>query len=381
MIPDLRAAFEARTGEMAALLGEFVSIESPSLDKAAVDRMGERVRRELIDLGAEVIVHPRAEVGDILEARWNADAPGRPLLFVCHMDTVHPIGSLARNPLREEEGRLYGPGSFDMKGGIVTTLTALRGLREMGILPQRPLIALMTSDEEIQSAHSRALIEERAAGAALAMILEPALPDGSVKTWRKAVGSFHVRTLGRAAHAGVEPEAGINAVEEMAHQIIRLQALSDFKAGSTVTVGRVMGGTRSNVVPEQCDASVDARAMTTAEMERISAAIRALRPVLPGAQVEVTGGFDRPPMERSERMMATFAQAKAIAARHGLTLRESGTGGASDGNFTAALGTPTLDGLGPMGQGAHTSHEHVIIGSLARSATLLAALVLEWPSA
>ena len=194
MPPDLRSYFVDQTEAMAALLIELVRIESPTSDPAAVNRMGARVAEELDQLGAALTVHPRSEVGDIVEARWNADRPGKPLLIVCHMDTVHPIGMLAQNPARSENGRLYGPGSYDMKGSIVTSLAAIRALRALGLFPDRPLTALMTSDEETGSVHSRKLIEDRARGAALAMIMEPALPDGAVKTSRKSTGGFQIRT-------------------------------------------------------------------------------------------------------------------------------------------------------------------------------------------
>lgn len=379
MTDHLRDYFNARVDDLIALTSDLVALESPTDDKAAVDRMGARVAEELDALGAELTVHPRSEVGDILEARWQGDHPGRPLLLVCHMDTVHPIGALAQNPLRVEDGRLYGPGSYDMKAGIASTLMALRGLRDLHLLPPRPIIALMTSDEETGSFHSRDLIQQRAEGAALALIMEAALPDGSLKTARKSVAHFVVRTYGVAAHAGGAHESGVNAIEEMSHQILALQRLTDYAKGTTLNVGVISGGTRANVVPAVCEVQVDVRAATQAEMERVEAAIRGLKPVLPGARVEVEGGFDRPPMERDHLMAKTFKRAQAIAARYGLILRESSTGGASDGNYTAAIGTPTLDGLGPYGDGAHSEREYVRLEALAWSATLVAALLRDWP--
>ncbi len=377
---DLRSYFADREDDLAALLEELIALESPTGDKAAVDRMGARVVEELLALGADLVTHRRAEVGDILEARWHAGKPGKPLLFVAHMDTVHPVGAIADNPIRREEGLLYGPGSYDMKGSIVCLLGALGGLQALDCFPERPITILMTTDEETGSAHSRDLIMERAANAALALIMEPALPDGSLKTWRKSTGSFVVRTYGTAAHAGGAHEVGLNAIEEMAHQVLTLQRMTDYKVGTTVSVGVIQGGTVRNVIPDTCEAWVDVRAMTQEEMDRMTAAVLALKPVLPGARVEVEGGFDRPPMERSGLMLMTFNQAKAIAGGYGLTLRESGTGGASDGNYTAGIGTPTLDGLGPIGNGAHSEREYIILDSLETSATLLAALVLEWPA-
>jgi glutamate carboxypeptidase len=377
--PDLYAYFKAHLDDLTSLLANLIAVESPTTDKEAVDRFGAVIAEHFRGLQADLIIHPRQAVGNIVEARWHADQPGRTLLFVCHMDTVHPLGALAHNPIREEDGKLYGPGAYDMKGSIAALLIALHALRDLNCFPRRPIIALMTTDEETGSDHSRVLIEERARSAALAMIMEPALPDGSLKTWRKSTGQFAVRTYGVAAHAGGAHEAGVNAIEEMAHQIIALQRMTNYDLGTTVSVGVVQGGTRSNVIPDRCEALVDTRAMTVAEMERLTRQIKGLQPVLPGARVEVEGGFERPPMERNALMIQTFEQAKEIAARYGLTLRESGSGGGSDGNYTAALGIPTLDGLGPAGDGAHSEREHVIISSLAASATLIAALLLEWP--
>lgn len=378
MTTDLNAYFKSQLDPMVELLSEFVSIESPTHDKSAVDRMGSRVERELVELGAAITRHPRTDVGDIIEARWNAGAAGKPLLFVCHMDTVHPIGAIAQNPVRTNDGKLHGPGSYDMKASITAVIWALRGLRELGQFPDRPIIALMTTDEETGSMDSRDLIQQIASEAALAMIMEPALPDGALKTWRKSTANFTVRTYGIAAHAGGAHESGLNAIEEMAHQIIALQRMTHYKVGSTVSVGMITGGTARNTVPDFCEVAVDARAMTVDEMARMTELIKSLTPVLPGARVEVDGGFDRPPMERNALMIETFGKAKEIGAKYGLILREAGSGGGSDGNYTAAIGTPTLDGLGPMGDGAHSEREHIVINTLATSATLLASILSEW---
>lgn len=375
---DLSAYFKSQLDPMVALLSELVSIESPTTVKAAVDRMGDRVMRELTELGAKITKHHRTDVGDIIEARWNEGAAGKPLLFVCHMDTVHPIGEIAKNPVRIADGKLHGPGSYDMKASITSVIWALRGLRDLGVFPKRPIIALMTTDEETGSMDSRELIQQIARDAALAMIMEPALPDGALKTWRKSTANFTVRTYGIAAHAGGAHESGLNAIEEMAHQIIALQRMTNYKVGSTVSVGMITGGTARNTVPDFCEVAVDARAMTVDEMSRMTKLIMSLTPVMPGARVEVDGGFDRPPMERNAVMLETFGKAKEIGAKYGLVLREAGSGGGSDGNYTAALGTPTLDGLGPMGDGAHSEREHIVINTLATSATLLAGIVSDW---
>jgi glutamate carboxypeptidase len=379
MSPDFQTIFSDRLPAMVEMLSEFVSIESPTTVKPAVDRLGERIGQALTSLGADLVIHQRAEVGDIIEARWHIDQPGKPLVILCHMDTVHPLGGLERNPLRLDAGRLYGPGAADMKGSIVTVINAIEALRDEGLFPERPIKVLMTSDEETGSFHSRELIQQVAADAALVMVMEAALPDGSLKTWRKSVARFTVRATGAASHAGGAHELGINAIEEIAHQILALQAMTDYEVGTTVSVGIVEGGTRTNVVPEVCEVQVDARAMTMEEMERLTQRIEALQPVLPGAQIEVEGGFDRPPMERDAQMAATFARASEIAARYGLHLTESGTGGGSDGNYTAAIGTPTLDGLGPLGDGAHSDREYLDVATMISSATLVAALIRDWP--
>jgi glutamate carboxypeptidase len=378
MSVNLRQHFTGQLESMVQTLTDLVLIEAPTHEKAAVDEVGARLKNDLREMNAALPIHRRSEVGDIIEASWNADRPGRPIVILCHMDTVHPIGSLARNPVRVEDGQFYGPGAYDMKGGIVAALYALKGLIAHDLLPNRPVYFLLTSDEETGSENSRDLIIEKATGAALVLVMEPAMPDGSVKTWRKTVGSFNVRTIGKASHAGGAHEVGINAIEEMAHQVLALQRLTDYKRGSTVSVGMAAGGTARNTVPDQCEASIDCRALTVEEVERMTQAILGLKPVLPGAKVEVIGGFDRPPMERNEQMIRTFEQAKEIAGRYGVTLRESGTGGASDGNYTAGIGTPTLDGLGPTGDGAHSERENITIPSLAISATQIAALVAEW---
>jgi glutamate carboxypeptidase len=380
MTDDLKGLFEAKTEAMVDLVKELVMIESPTYVKQAVDDMGDRIQEELTDLGAEVTVEQRATVGDIVIGEWNADAPGKPLLFVCHMDTVYPLGSLTDNPLRVEGGLLYGPGTSDEKGGIVTTLMALRTLMEEDMLPERPITALFTSDEETGSEYSHELIKTYAKRAALALIMEAAMPDGSLKTWRKSTGRYVLHARGKKSHAGGAHEFGVNAIEELAHHVLALQGMTNHKVGTTVNVGMISGGIARNVVPDVAEAVVDVRAATHEEMTRLDNAIKALRPELLGAELDIEGGFDRVPMVRDDRMIATFEQAKAICEPYGITLRESGTGGASDGNFTAEVGTPTLDGLGPIGNDPHSERENVIITSLNRSATILAALILDWPS-
>lgn len=373
--------FAARLPRMAALLQELVEIESPSHEKAAVDRMADRVAEECRRLGAQVELVPEAQVGNQVIARWEpahlSEPKKRPMLLLSHMDTVFPLGTLARMPFLEKDGKIYGPGVADMKGGIVVALTALAALTETGG-PPRPVIALFTPDEEIGSRASRPRIEDLARQAALTLVLEPGLPDGAIKVWRKGVGEFTVRVRGRAAHAGGDHEKGRNAIEEMAHQVLVIQRLTDYGRGTTLNVGVIRGGTASNVVPEEAVAEVDLRVIQPGEAERIAAALQSLRPVLDGTSIEVTGGLDRPPMPFDEKMKATFAAAKAIAARRGLNLEAGGTGGGSDANFIAALGIPVLDGLGPAGEGYHSEREYILAASLPERARLVAAILEEW---
>ncbi len=305
------------------------------------------------------------------------DRAARPALVLCHYDTVWPLGTLETIPFSvDREGVARGPGCFDMKGGMVLLWFALEQLRRQGPAPRRPVVVLFTSDEEVGSPSSRGLIEEQARQAEVVFVLESPLPGGTLKTARKGTGDYHLRIEGRAAHAGVEPQKGISATQELAHQILALHALNDFEAGTTVNVGVVRGGTRPNVVAAAAAADVDVRVATLAEAERLDRAVRALAPRLPGAVLHIEGGLNRPPMERSPAMVGMFERAQSIAAAMGVAeLREGSTGGGSDGNFTAALGVPTLDGLGPEGEGAHAAHEHVLVESLPRRAALLTGLL------
>ncbi|WP_376789189.1 M20 family metallopeptidase [Thermoflexus sp.] len=370
--------FFALREELVSLLRELALRESPTTEKGAVDRLGEFVADRLRDLGARVERIPQETVGDHWIATWGDPESSTQILTLCHLDTVWPLGTLARMPIREENGRLYGPGVFDMKGGIAILLGALQGLQALAVCPPHRIRMLFTSDEETGSETSRPLIEEEARRSHLVLCLEPALPDGSLKTFRKGVGDFVVAAYGRSAHAGADPQRGVNAIEELAYQIMRLRGLADPRRGTTVTVGVIRGGTRPNVVPEYAEMVVDVRVATRAEMDRIEKAFRNLRPVLDGARLEVRGGFNRPPMERNALMVTTFERARAIAAALGLALTEGGTGGGSDANFTAALGIPTLDGLGAIGNGAHALDEHVHIDSLPQRAALVAALLARW---
>lgn len=370
--------FQERADALVAALQRHVALESPSTDKAAVDRYGALVLAELQALGAAVEVEKQARTGDHLVSRFGSGSGG--LLIMCHLDTVHALGALAQNPVRVHDGRLYGPGAIDMKGSIVQTLAALRALIEAGRLPARPVTALFTSDEEIGSESSRDLIERLGAAAELVLCMEPALLNGALKTARKGIGGFDVVVKGRATHAGGDHENGVNAIEEAAHQILALQRLTDYDRGTTVNVGVVGGGTRSNVVPDECRLAVDVRAVTPAEAQAACAAIAGLRPVNPKAGLTVTGGMNRPPMPRTPNIARAFDLAQSIGRQLGMDLTEGSTGGGSDANFVAPLGVAVLDGLGPLGNGAHSEREHVVIKSLPERTALLAGLLSEWPA-
>jgi len=373
---ELGAYFSERTERMLDLLRQLVEIESPSTDKAATDRIGRFVAQVACEAGASVTTVPQELRGDHLLARWGEGEGG--FLLLCHLDTVWPLGTLAERPWRVEGAQVFGPGCLDDKASAAIVLTALKGLRELGLAPGRPVTVLFNSDEEVGSRTSRSLIEAEAARAGVVFCVEPTRPDGSLKVWRKGTARYVVTTLGRAAHAGADHEQGINAVEELAHQVLRLQGMTDYGVGTTVNVGWVQGGTRTNVVPERAQARVDVRVRTVAEGQRMVAAIEGLQPVLPGARLIVEGGLSRPPMEESPVTLGPFRRAQEIGAGLGLALAAGGSGGASDANFTAAMGVPTLDGLGAVGHGAHTPDEHVLISSLPERAALMAALLSRW---
>lgn len=374
------AALEPRLHEMVEWLKRLVEIESPSDHGPGLQAMAHAIEERFSSLGrVERLPAQSAAGGPHLLVRVDGATDLPPALVLCHYDTVWPVGTLAEVPFRvDDTGIARGPACFDMKGGIVMLAFALEALRQTSRQPRRPLLALFTADEELGSTTSRPVIERLGSSAGVAYVLESPLPGGTLKTARKGTGDYLLRVKGRAAHAGVEPEKGINAIEELAHQILDVHRLGDPAAGTTVSVGVVRGGTRPNVVPAAAEAAIDVRVARLSEATRLDQAIRALRPHLAGAQVSVDGGLNRPPMERSESMGRLFARARAIAAGCGIAdLREGGTGGGSDGNFTAALGVPTLDGLGPEGDGAHADHEHLVVPSFPRRAALLAGLLAE----
>jgi len=381
---DLQKFCRGERGWLLETIEALVRLESPSDDKAAVDRCGHELAARLEAIGGRVTRIPQRDRGDHLRAEFEpanlgtlepvnprTDEPR--ILLLGHFDTVWPVGTLARMPLTAADGRLHGPGVFDMKSGIAIAMLATRALIASGLRPR--IVMLWTTDEEVGSGTSRLLIEEEARRSAAVLVLEPSLPGGALKTSRKGCGEYEIVVRGVAAHAGVDPTRGASAIHELARQIVRIEQVQDLQRGVSVNVGRVSGGTRTNVIAEEARAVVDVRAPTAADARHIDGALRALAPVDPRTTVTVQGGIDRPPLERSDRVVRLYRVAQAVAAELGIELTEGATGGGSDGNFTAALGVSTLDGLGAIGDGAHALHEHVDVEALPDRAALVAGLV------
>jgi glutamate carboxypeptidase len=369
---------ESRRGEILRLTRELCEAESPSGDaegSRSVVEIFARAAKEVSAVSSIERVEASNGFGEHLRVEAFAGHEGaRPLLVLGHTDTVHPRGSLAARPWREEGGRVYAPGVFDMKAACAAALAALRACQETGLKPRRPVRLLLTCDEESGSASGRALVEQEARRAECVLVLEPPAPGGRAKTERKGTGMFVLTAEGRAAHAGLEPEKGASAVLEIARQIERVHALADPELGTTINVGVVSGGTHSNVVPARARAEVDVRFRTAREAERVEGAIRSLAPLDPRVSLSVSGGINRPPLERTEQIAELFGRARGVAAALGMDLGEASVGGASDGNFAAAVGLAVLDGLGVEGDGAHAAHEHILIDAVARRGALLAAL-------
>jgi glutamate carboxypeptidase len=369
-----------RQEAMTEALEQLVMLESPSNDPATVNSVGTYLAQAFGGLGASVERIPQSSFGDHLRVSWGDG--DRQVLLLGHMDTVWPVGETAERPFRAareaSSGILVGtgPGAFDMKGGLVIGLYAVCALRDLDLIPTHRLVFLFNSDEEVGSITSRPLIEAEAQRSDAALVLEPSREDALV-VWRKGVGRFELEVQGVASHSGAAHERGVSAVQEMAHQILHLEAMTDYGLGSTVNVGEVRGGARVNVRPATAWASVDLRVTTAEEGVRMTDAIRGLQPVVPGATLTVSGGLNRPPWEASPEGDALFERAKRVGATLGMDMWPAGTGGGSDGNFTAALGVPTLDGLGIVGDDAHALTEWVDLSSMPLRAALLAELLLD----
>ncbi|HEY5382811.1 MAG TPA: M20/M25/M40 family metallo-hydrolase [Acidobacteriaceae bacterium] len=382
---EMVEAVSAVEGRLRRRLRELVEVESPSDDSAAVNRANDLVVEWAAEMGAAVVRHPGGaggagdgKFGDVLEIRFGAASEQRPVLVLGHLDTVWPMGTLATMPWREVEAedgvRLLGPGVLDMKAGVVMALEAVAAVREVkGELP-RAVTLLLNPDEEAGSEVSREHTERLALESAAVLVLEPA-QGLAYKTARKGVGHFELRVEGVAAHAGVDFASGHSAVLEMAGMVEEISSWTDLGHGRTVNVGVIAGGTRSNVIAAACRAEIDVRVTTMEDAARVEALFRGLRTRDVACKLRVEGGINRPPMERSEGTVALFKRAQVLAAEIGIDLQEAATGGGSDGNFTAALGVPTLDGMGAVGGGAHAAHEYVLAGHLVERTAMIAGML------
>ena len=371
----LLAYCETEIDSVLNCLRRAVEIESPSQNPGAIDGMANFFAGEFAQRGGKVQLLNHTTAGSAVVAEfWGGKSVSKPILLLGHLDTVWDVGTLAKMPFEVRDGRAYGPGIYDMKSGIVCGLWAIQALTALGIKPASPVKFFLNADEEVSSTAYREQLLAEARGARAVLVLEPAAAQGALKTARKGVGEFQVTVHGRSAHAGINPQAGVNAISELARQILRIEKLSWSKRGLTVNVDVIQGGTRANVIPELATARVDVRVPTALDREKIEKQMRALEAIHPEATLEITGGINRPPLER-KMAVELFRKARAWGRQMGMELNEASTGGGSDGNFTAALGIPTLDGLGGTGDGAHARHEHVIVRELPQRAALIAALL------
>ncbi|MBI1323516.1 M20/M25/M40 family metallo-hydrolase [bacterium] len=377
----LYAELSGRLDRFVAALKTLVEMESPSRDKPALDRVADHLAQEWSSAGLSVTRIANAQGGDHLRIDWPLpdDSAAKPWLVLGHFDTVWASGTLEKMPFRRDGDQLFGPGTYDMKASLAMALEVVKTMNDIGLQPSRPVRFLWTSDEEIGSSSSRQLIEANARESFAALVPEAPLAGGALKTARKGVGAYRLEVMGRAAHAGVEPEKGRSAIVELAHQILAVGEQARPELGTTLNVGKIGGGSANNVVPELAWAEIDARVAILSEAEALDGRLRSLRPITPDTTFVLSGGLNRPPMERTAGTCRLFETARAIAASLGYDLSEGATGGGSDGNFTSAAGCPTLDGLGLEGAGAHASHEHVDLTSWPFRATLLAGLLMSEP--
>jgi len=378
-LESVERAISASETKLMDRIRHLVEIESPSDDKASVDRCADAVAEMAVEIGGRVVRHRQRGFGVVLELRFGFSAKGgegrAPLMLLGHLDTVWPLGTLGSMPFRIAKGRAWGPGVLDMKAGVAMGLTALAALGETEAL-DRPVIFLLNSDEEVGSTVSRAITEKLARECAAVFVLEPAQgPSGAYKTARKGVGGYTVRVTGVAAHAGVDFERGHSAIHELAWQLEKVRGFTELDRGLTVNAGVIRGGTRTNVIAAEAEAEVDVRIARAKDASRIDRRFRSLRVRDGGCVLEVEGGMNRPPMERSRGTVGLFRRAATFAAQIGFELGEASTGGGSDGNFTAALGIATLDGMGAVGEGAHASHESVVLKELVPRTRLLAEMI------
>jgi glutamate carboxypeptidase len=369
----LLAAVASQSDWMTKALRALVEVESPSDDKAAVDQAVALVAGMAAEFGGRVKLHKQKQFGDVLELRFGPTrSRHKPILLLGHLDTVWPLGTLRTMPWREQGGRFFGPGVFDMKAGVAMAFAAIRALGKLGI--SRPVTLLLNSDEEVGSPVSRPITERLAQTSSAVLVLEPA-QGLACKTARKGVGDYRLQVTGVAAHSGVDFASGHSAILELVRLVQTVAGFTDLRLGRTVNPGVIAGGTRANVVAQDAYAEVDVRIAKASDAARVEKLFRGLRCSDPACKLEITGGLNRPPMERKPGTVALYKQARRLAAEIGFTLDEAATGGGSDGNFTAALGVPTLDGLGAVGEGAHAAHESVVIEHIVPRTALLAALL------
>jgi glutamate carboxypeptidase len=373
--------FEKRQNQIVATTREFVEIESPSDDKRSADRMAALLATKFQALGGRTILHRSNDFGDSLQVDFVPRAPGqkanrRPILLLGHHDTVYPLSTLAKMPCRVDGGKLYGPGVLDMKSGIALMLHAIEALQQWHDDIPRPVTVFLVSDEEVGSHSSRKITEALAKKSAGVLVLEPAAGlRGAVKTARKGVGEFMLRVQGIAAHAGLDPGKGHSAIVELSRQIIAISKLNHLRQGISVNAGVIQGGTRTNVVAAEASVAIDVRIKALHQAAGLNRKLRSLKPFDKYCKLEMKGNINRPPMERTAGVAKLFEKAQEIACQFGWKLEEAAVGGGSDGNFTAGIGVPTLDGLGAVGEGAHAIHEYIVISELPRRALLLAGMI------
>jgi glutamate carboxypeptidase len=368
-------AVQSQSNWIATTLRDLVLVESPSDNKPAVDEAVRLVTSLAKAAGGRVKIHKQKLFGDILELRFgSASGERKPILLLGHLDTVWPLGTLQTMHWRKRNGRFYGPGVLDMKAGVAMALAAIRALSQLGV--SRPITLLLNSDEEVGSSASRPITERLALASQAVLVLEPA-QGLACKTARKGVGGYRIEVAGVASHSGVDFASGHSAILELARLLQTVAGFTDLRRGLTVNPGVISGGTRSNVVAQHAFAEIDVRIAHASDAARVEKLFRSLRCSDPGCKLEITGDINRPPMERKPGTVALYKQARKLAAELGFQLDEAASGGASDGNFTAALGVPTLDGLGAVGEGAHAAQESILIDHLVPRTALLAALLAE----
>ena len=374
-LPDVLHWLTAREHNMAEQVRELVVRESPTHDKPACDALCDYLAQQFAVLGGRVKINRQPKAGNHLQVEIAGARGRKPILLLGHYDTVYDLGTLATMPWCEQNGLLYGPGVFDMKSGIAQIMFALQALKQIKGDLARPVKVWLVSDEEEGSDSSRALTEKLAAQCEAVLVCEPAGPGGALKTARKGVGDFRIKVTGQASHAGLDFEKGQSAILELSHQIQAVSRLTDLRRGITLSVGIIRGGTRTNVVAAEAVAEVDLRIARKSDGPVMERKVKSLRPVNRKCHLEIEGGVNRPPLERTKQVAALFHVAQKIAIELGFEVDEIAVGGGSDGNFTGGLGIPTLDGLGAVGEGAHAPHESVVAAELPRRAALLAGLI------